>query len=128
MGIHVSVKLNNVIHVVCLMILGLQCLDPRSVRILMGYDGTFLEHSTCAGQSSGSSVWRGHLRQAYGKILLVLQASQTQLAKITPRLLLHIFSTQQPAQQTALSFVFIIDFCISNLRRSVLLTLSLPET
>lgn len=57
----------NTCHVVCVMILGLQCLDPRPVWLLMGHDGTFLEHSTCAGQSSGSSIWRGHLHQTYGK-------------------------------------------------------------
>ena len=64
-----------------IMILGLQCLDARSVWLLVGHDGTFLEHSTRAGQSSGSSFWRGHLHQAYSKInvfnvLIVSQASQ----------------------------------------------------
>lgn len=63
------------------LILGLQCLDARSVWLLMGHDGTFLEHSTRAGQSSGSSIWRGHLHQAHSKIyvfnaLIVSQASQ----------------------------------------------------
>ena len=50
------------------MIVGLQCLDPRSVWLLMGHDGAFLEHSTCEGQSSGSSVWRGHLCKTHGEI------------------------------------------------------------
>ena len=46
---------------------GLQCMDPGTVWIFMGHDGTFLEHSTCQGQSSGPGVWRGHLYKALGK-------------------------------------------------------------
>ena len=47
-------------------------MDPRSVWLLMGYDGAFLEHSTCACQSSGSSIWGGHLCKTHGKINVLL--------------------------------------------------------
>ena len=49
------------------LIAGVQCLDPRSVWLLMGHDGAFLEYSTCQGQSSGPGVWRSHLYKALGE-------------------------------------------------------------
>lgn len=116
---------------VCVMILGLQCLDPRPVWLLMGHDGTFLEHSTCAGQSSGSSIWRGHLHQTYGKSYISFVEYLLSVTGITNRIsqdyccTLFPFSNPSP---NALSFLFMISCCVGcafSLERHLTLTVLL---